>query len=263
MTELIIGLGPIGAAVGERLLARHRDVAGFEIDNSRAQALADETGMAVASTPHEVPWRTVDAVYIAVRLADQLEKVLAMLREHAMERLTIVVLTTLAPSDAARILSSTPTSWRVFEAPLSGGPQGARDGSMSLMLAGPEPSDTDLSRFDDMAERLFWTSRYGQPSLLKLLNNTLGAYNALATAAMLDLAVEHDVSAQQFLDVVNASSGQSWMSTNFDNFHYPMLFKDAGLLIGDIGKTPTIALGDRPAHEATIEHARLTAFGSH
>lgn len=262
MSELIIGLGPIGAAVGERLMECGRSVIGFELDPVRARAWAETSGAPTASAPDDVDWASVEAVHIAVRLAGQLEQVLTMLQARLTGSPTLVVLTTLAPTDAQRILNAAPQSWRVFEAPLSGGPQGARDGSMTLMLAGPEPSDDDRARFGDMAARHFWTERFGQPALLKLLNNTLGAYNALATAAMLDLAVEHGIDAQQFLDVVNVSSGQSWMSTNFDNFHYPLLFKDAGLLIGDIGTVPTISLGDQPAHEATIEHARAIAFGT-
>lgn len=262
MAELIIGLGPIGAAVGQRLLDRGREVIGFELDTDRADAWAAETGAPTASDPDIVDWAGVDAVHVAVRLANQLEQVFTMLRDRLDGEVAIVVLTTLAPSDADRILAAQHAPWRVFEAPLSGGPQGALDGSMTLMLAGPEPNDADRSRFADMSGKQFWTSKYGQPALLKLLNNTLGAYNALATAAMLEMAVERGVDAQQFLDVVNVSSGQSWMSTNFDNFHYPLLFKDAGLLIGDVGEVPSVKLGDLPAHEAVIERARLVAFGA-
>lgn len=260
-TELIVGLGPIGASVGERLLERGRPVAGFELDVTRAAEWASANGVDVASAAADVVWHEVAAVHVAVRLAPQLEQVLAMLREHARPDVTVIVLTTLAPSDAQRILAQAPERWRVFEAPLSGGPQGARAGTMTLMLAGPEPSRDDEQRFADMAGKQFWTPHYGQPALLKLLNNTLGAYNALATAAMLEVAMEHDIDAGQFLEVVNASSGQSWMSANFDNFHYPLLFKDAGLLIGDIGAVPAVTLGDLPAHEAVIERVRAMAFG--
>lgn len=261
--ELIVGLGPIGASIGERLLERGRSVVGFELDPARAQEWSQANGVAVASSADGVAWAEVDAVHIAVRLASQLEQVMALLREHARPDVTVIVLTTLAPSDARRILSDTPATWRVFEAPLSGGPQGALAGTMTLMLAGPDPNVEDKQRFADMAGTLFWTSRYGQPALLKLLNNTLGAYNALSTAAMLELAIEHGVDAQQFLEVVKVSSGQSWMSVNFDNFHYPLLFKDAGLLIGDLGAVPPVELGDQPEHEAIIERVRAKAFGEH
>ncbi|MCG2623679.1 NAD(P)-binding domain-containing protein [Arthrobacter sp. I2-34] len=261
--ELIVGLGPIGASVGERLLERGRSVVGFELDPARAKEWSQANGVDVVSSAAGVAWADVGAVHIAVRLASQLEQVIAMLREHARADVTVIVLTTLAPSDAQRILSGTPAGWRVFEAPLSGGPQGALAGTMTLMLAGPEPSVEDEQRFADMSGTLFWTPRYGQPALLKLLNNTLGAYNALATAAMLELAIEHGINAQQFLEVVSVSSGQSWMSVNFDNFHYPLLFKDAGLLIGDLGAVPAVQLGDQPAHEAVIERVRAKAFGEH
>ena len=261
--ELFVGLGPIGASIGERLLERGRSVEGFELDPSRAQEWSQANDVEVASSANGVAWADVGAVHIAVRLASQLEQVMAMLREHARADLTVIVLTTLAPTDAQRIFSDTPAGWRVFEAPLSGGPQGALAGTMTLMLAGPEPSIEEEQRFADMAGTLFWSPKYGQPALLKLLNNTLGAYNALATAAMLELAIEHGIGAQQFLEVVRVSSGQSWMSVNFDNFHYPLLFNAAGLLIDDLGAVPAVELGDQPAHEAVIERVRAKAFSEH
>ena len=45
--------------------------------------------------------------------------------------LSVFVLTTLTSRDAIRILGDSPAAWRTFEAPLSGGPQGARAGSRS------------------------------------------------------------------------------------------------------------------------------------
>lgn len=259
--EVVVGLGPIGASVGTRLLNRGREVIGYEFDRDRAREWATMTGGCIASTPEEVDWSRIDTIHVAVRLAAQLKSVFDMLRARVDGAVTIIVFTTLAPSDAVHILSSVPERWRVFESPLSGGPQAALDGSMTLLLSGPAPDAEDQARFADISQKQFWTTTYGQPALLKLLNNTLGAYNALATAAILEMGSNQGVDPQQLLEIINVSSGQSWMSTNFDNFHYPLLFKDAGLLIDDLGPVPPISLGDQRANESEIEHARRLIFG--
>ncbi len=55
-------------------------------------------------------------------------------------RRTVLVNTTLAPREAQQICSFAQDGWQVFESPVSGGPQGARTGSMTIFLAGPEPT---------------------------------------------------------------------------------------------------------------------------
>ena len=66
---------------------------------------------------------------------------------------------------------------------------------MTIFLAGPEPIDAER-RGQRRAGNLFHLDAYGQPALVKLLNNTVATYNLAATARMLDLAVAHGVPAQ-------------------------------------------------------------------
>ncbi|WP_167140607.1 NAD(P)-binding domain-containing protein [Diaminobutyricimonas sp. TR449] len=255
--HLIIGLGPIGAGIGERLAEREHPVAGLDLDPARAAAWAQATGCPGFSSFDDVPWADVDTVIVAVRLANQVTATFDAIRDRYSWPLTILVVTTLSVNDAKEILPAAPPEWRVFEAPISGGPRGARDGSMTVFLAGPQPTPEEQAVLDDIAGRVFTSADYGIPALLKLCNNTLGAYNALATATMLQLTAEHGVSAEQFLDVVSVASGQSWMSDNFTEFHDDLLFKDAHLLQSDLGELPTVSVSPTQEHlSAAIAAAR-------
>ncbi|MBG6238443.1 3-hydroxyisobutyrate dehydrogenase-like beta-hydroxyacid dehydrogenase [Mycetocola sp. CAN_C7] len=253
----IVGLGPIGANTGARLAEKGHEVVGLDLDAARAAEWSATTGAASVTSFADLPWAAVDTVFIAVRVAGQLESAIASIVEQAGEApLSVFALTTLTSRDAIRILGDAPTVWRTFEAPLSGGPQGARAGTMSLFVAGPEFTPSEETLVADAAGRVFRTASYGDPATLKLLNNTLGAYNALATSAMLELAITRGVPAAQFLDVVSASSGQSWMTDNFDNFAYDLLFKDVRLLLEEVDELPTVHLDDSHAPDDTIAAIR-------
>ena len=69
--------------------------------------------------------------------------------------MTVFVHTTLAPEDARRIFAAAPDSWRVFEAPVSGGPAGARQGSMTIFLGGPPTTDAEDRLLSDISGRVF------------------------------------------------------------------------------------------------------------
>lgn len=125
--------------------------------------------------------------------SDQVTSVFKAYKDHTARPLTVFVHTMLAPKDARAIFSSAPASWRAFEAPVSGGPHGARQGSMTIFLAGPTSSEAEDKMLANISGRVFRMQSYGQPALAKLLNNALATYNLAATARMLNLAAEHGV----------------------------------------------------------------------
>ncbi len=252
--RLVIGLGPIGGNVGARLAELGQDVYGYDLNPDRVREWSKETESPAGSDLAAVDWPCVDSVHIAVRLADQVSSVFDSLRDHAGRPLTVVVHTTLAPEDARRLCSSAPDSWRVFEAPVSGGPAGARHGSMTIFLSGPPTTDAEDKLLADIAGRVFAMQSYGQPALVKLLNNALATYNLAATARMLNLAAQQGVPPQKLFEAIAASTGQSWMSDNFIDVQYDLLLKDVGLLRGAIGSLPAADLDDDV--EQAIVHAR-------
>jgi L-threonate 2-dehydrogenase len=85
---------------------------------------------------------------------------------------------------------------------------------------------------------------YGQPAVVKLLNNTLATYNLAATAQMLNLGEKLGMPAPSLLEVIGVSTGHSWMSDNLRDVQYDLLLKDVGLLRGEIGALPAVELGD-------------------
>jgi putative dehydrogenase len=259
--RLIVGLGPIGGNVGARLAERGHEVYGYDLSPDRVREWSEETSSPAGSDLAAVDWPSVDSVHIAVRLADQVSSVFDSLQDHAQRPLTVFVHTTLAPEDARKISPSAPGSWRVFEAPVSGGPQGARQGSMTIFLGGPATTDAEDELLADISGRVFRMQSYGQPALVKLLNNALATYNLAATAQMLNLAAQHGVSASSLFEVIGVSTGRSWMSDNLIDVQYDLLLKDVGLLRGEIGSLPTTNL-DNDVEQAILHARALLSSGA-
>jgi len=242
--HLVIGLGPIGGNIGARLAELGQEVYGYDFNADRVREWSEETKSPAGSDMAAVDWPSVDSVHIAVRLADQVSSVFEALKDHTAQPLTVFVHTTLAPDDARRIFSSAPGTWRAFEAPVSGGPQGARQGSMTIFLGGPATTDSEDKLLAAISGRVFRMQSHGQPALVKLLNNTLATYNLAATARILNLAEQLGVPAKDLFEVIGVSTGQSWMGDNLIDVQYDLLLKDVGLLRGELGSLPAAELND-------------------
>jgi 3-hydroxyisobutyrate dehydrogenase-like beta-hydroxyacid dehydrogenase len=101
----------------------------------------------------------------------------------------------------------------LVDAPVSGGPRRAAHGTMTMMVAGDAEA---LARckpvFAAMAGRVFDVGDTpGDAAKFKIVNNLLAAVNLAAGAEALALAVRAGLDPKQVVDVVNASSGGSWI----------------------------------------------------
>lgn len=130
---------------------------------------------------------------------------------------TVAWCPTMAPADvevlAQRLAEQGVDS---LDAPLSGGPVRARDGTMSLMLAGAEAvvqrhADV-LSALSGQVFRL--GERLGDGARTKLVNNLLAGINLVGAAEALALADSLGLDGGRTLDVIERSSGQSWIGSD-------------------------------------------------
>ena len=156
-----------------------------------------------------------------------------------------------------------------LDAPMSGGPMRARDGSMSLMLAGPQAVLVQhAALLTDLSSRRFVVSeRPGDGARTKLVNNLLAGINLVGAAEALALAERLGLNPANTLDVIEQSSGQSWIGSDrmrraiagdlAPRAHITLLEKDTGLAVaagasvgfeGPLGARAAAVF--RAAHEA-------------
>jgi 3-hydroxyisobutyrate dehydrogenase-like beta-hydroxyacid dehydrogenase len=214
----IVGVGAMGGAIAECLLRKGHDVVVRDIVPERVEALSP-LGAVPAASAFDAG-RRASIVLTVVVDAEQTDAVLFGEGEDrgvvaaASTNTTIVMCSTVAPAYVAGLGERLrERGVALIDAPISGGPQRARDGTLSMMAAAP---DDVLARvqhvLDAIASRLFRVGhRAGDGSAMKIVNNMLAGINLAAAAEALALADRLGMDLPLVCDVVNASSGGSWI----------------------------------------------------
>ncbi|MGE0096750.1 MAG: NAD(P)-dependent oxidoreductase [Hydrogenophaga sp.] len=217
----VIGAGNMGGAMVERLREAGWAVTVCDIDPLR-QRQAMAAGASLADSPEQVA-RTLGpghALIVVVVDTAQVREVLWGPRgaAQALQRgQTVLLCPTIAPQDVEAIAGDLERQGvDCIDAPLSGGPVRARDGRMSLMVAGPEPVLASqaalLSALSDHVMRI--SDRVGDGARTKLVNNLLAGINLVGAAEALAMAERLGLDLSTTLDVIERSSGQSWVGSD-------------------------------------------------
>lgn len=214
----VIGIGNMGWGMAGRLHEAGIDVAVRDIDPAR-ESLAAAAGIVVASSSAALAAGR-GLVIVAVVDARQTEDVLFGADGAATTLAAgaaVVLCPTIAPADtegfAARLAER---GIDCIDAPMSGGPARARDGTMSLMVA---CADVVFERhravLETLSSQVFRLGeRLGDGARVKLVNNLLAGINLAGAAEAIALAERVGLDAGRTLDVIERSSGQSWIGSD-------------------------------------------------
>jgi len=212
----IIGVGNMGMAMARALRNSGFAVCARDI-RTEAEAAAAQIGAAIAGDASQLAEMS-ELILVVVVDADQIED--ALFREQRPASAgwkpgtPILLCSTIAPEDAERLGARITRAHGVpIDAPMSGGPGRAAAGALSFMLAGDvgaleriSPVLSALSR-----HRFRISARPGDGARMKLINNLLAGINLAAGAQALAAGEAMGLELTQMLDVIQASSGQSWI----------------------------------------------------
>jgi L-threonate 2-dehydrogenase len=214
----LVGIGNMGFGMAARLHESGWPVAVRDTDTARVAA-AIALGAHVCDTAAALASRC-DCVIVVVVDAAQLGVVLfgtdGVLAAHPLPA-TVVLCPTIAPHDTERFAARLAEQGiACIDAPMSGGPARARDGSMSLMVACRNSVfERHRELFDVLSSRVFRISEtVGDGARTKLVNNLLAGINLAGAAEVLALADRLGLDMARTLDVIEQSSGQSWIGTD-------------------------------------------------
>ena len=239
----VIGLGNMGLPMATTLARKGFEVSGFDLSDQRC-ALATEQG--IQGVVHLADLlRSVDAVVSSLPYARDVEAVLttpnALLTRR--DRRVVVVDTSTADPTTSRRLAKllAEAGHGHLDAPVSGGPSGAADGTLTMMVGGSDQDFADARPLiEAMAGKAVHVGPSGAGNVAKLINNMLVAAHMVTTGEAFRLAEAAGVKAEAVLQVVNAATGRSgiseihfpkWiMSNRFDSgFATGLMRKDVGL----------------------------------
>jgi putative dehydrogenase len=210
-----IGVGNMGFAMMARLLSLAWPVFAHDIEPLRVKE-AVALGATECASPADIALQCRIS-FIVVVDAQQAHSVLLGpmgLLSQAQPGDLVFLCPTLGPLDVEKA-SDAAKAKGVFliDSPMSGGPVRAREGQMSLMLAGDsgqmKKSEALLNAITP--HRFVIGQKPGDAAKTKLANNLLAAVNLAGASEVLAMAQAWGLNAETTLSVMQSSSGQSWI----------------------------------------------------
>ena len=218
----IIGVGNMGGGMAKRLLSQGWAVHVCDIDAHKTTAL-QTLGATVHATPHALA-QQVHTLIVCVVNAQDVQDVLSGVTDVSNGLLsalqahhTVMLCPTLSPEDventAAQLMAH---QVHTIDAPMSGGPLRAEQGTMSLMVACEDAvfaaHENLLNTLSNQVFRI--SQRVGDGARTKLVNNLLAGINLVGAAEVMALAERLGLSLPTTLWVIAQSSGQSWIGSD-------------------------------------------------
>jgi 3-hydroxyisobutyrate dehydrogenase len=272
-----IGLGTMGLPMARRLVEAGYDLVAYDIDAARADAVGADVAHSAAEAA-----RDADVVITSLPSPDAIDAVLfgdGGVHEAVASGTTFIDMSTNAPRAARSIAARFADSGvGALDAPVSGGPVGAANGSLSVMVGG------DLELFERWQPLLSVLGKHvvhigptGTGQIAKLCNNLITAATMEAISEACAIAAEADIDAGVLYGVLcNSVADSRVLRTRFplagaDSAHpvndaYSPLFM-LGLLLKDVRLAVELAheLGvDVPVVEAAAtryEQAQALGHG--
>ena len=208
----------MGGGIAANLLSKGWKVLVSDIDPEKVQNLVSKG--AVDQSMRAQTATELIAVIVCVVDAVQTEDVLfgAHGLAHSLPSgQTVILCPTILPQDVESFaMRLAERGIHTVDAPMSGGPARASSGTMSLLVACPQAvfaQQADL--LNALSSKVFNISeKPGDATRTKLVNNLLAGINLVGAAEALALAARLGLDVAKTLNVIEQSSGQSWIGSD-------------------------------------------------
>ena len=249
-----IGLGAMGAPMVQRLLHGGHRVVVHDLDANAVRA-ATAAGAQAAGSPAEVAARS-DIVMVSLPTPDVVR--LVALGDNGLTaggraKIYVDLSTTGARVAQAVAAGLAPFGIVALDAPVSGGIPGATAGTLTVMVSG------DAAAYETVRPALLQIGsntilvgdRVGQGQTLKLVNNLMAAANYAVASECLVMGAKAGLDAETMVNVINKSSGRSFVSEAFVPKVLNRTF-DFGFRMELMSKDVRLALEEAEALGATM-----------
>ena len=240
-----VGLGTMGGAMAANAARAGFEVSAWNRTPGRATAL-DDLGVHLLESPSAVA-KSSEIVITIVSDTPDVEAVLfgpMGVAEGAAPGTLVVDMSTISPSATrtfADRLAASDVS--MLDAPVSGGSEGARKGTLSIFVGG-EASDLERARpvLQSLGTTITHVGPIGSGQAVKAVNQVILAGTYLGVAEGIVLALKSGLDVDQVVGALSGGAAQSWVLTNrsgrMKDNDYPLGFKvalhrkDLGIALG-------------------------------
>ena len=219
MSERIgfVGLGIMGRGMARNLLQAGFSVRVWNRTTSRTEALA-QAGATVGSSPADVAAHS-DITITCVSDTPDVQAVI--LGEngviHGAQAGSLVIdMSTISPQATIEIAKQlNAVGVQMLDAPISGGSEGAANGTLSIMVGG-DAADVERAMpvLQAMGKTITHVGQQGAGQTVKLVNQILVVGNCLAMCEAMVFAQAGGVDLEKCLNAVTGGAAGSWMLAN-------------------------------------------------
>ena len=206
-----IGLGNMGFPMAENLLKKEGNL----VVNNRSIAKCAplvEKGAEAVTTQEEVAERS-DIIFLSLPGPAQVEDVVTKLVTAGHEGQKIVDFSTVSPALNMKMAKLAADKGIVYvDVPVSGGPAGAANGKLSLMIGASEEEFIELGLkeyTDTVGDKYFFMGDRGNGNAIKLINNYMAFAAQAINGEALAMADALGISTEAFYEVTTKSSGNN------------------------------------------------------
>jgi 3-hydroxyisobutyrate dehydrogenase len=249
-----IGLGNMGVPMALRLLAGGFVVVGYDQSPEVAGELDAVDNFVRAGTLEEA----CRGVRVVILMLPNSTIVASVLRVgsvfSAADRGTMIIdMSSSQPISTVELSREAHAhGLRMIDAPVSGGVPAAKDGSLTVMVGGPDEWVEEVSSLvSRIGTNVVHAGGAGAGHALKAINNFLSASTLLASSEALVVGSKFGLKPEVMMNAVNVSSGRSWSSlTKWPRYIFPRNFA-SGFMMSLLVKDTRIAV--ELAHESDIK----------
>ena len=206
-----IGLGNMGAPMAKNLAKNGLDVLGYDTNNSIK--LPEITMM--PSIPTLL--NEVDIVFTMLPSGLIVKEIVNEFINNFNPKSTLIDCSTIDVKTTKEVCQTLGNKKiHMLDAPVSGGVQGAKSGSLTFMVGGSR-DDFDKLRFlfEYMGSRSVYCGKNGSGQTAKICNNMILGVTMIATCEAFALADKLELDREAMFDVVSTSSGYSWSMNSY------------------------------------------------
>ena len=239
----VIGLGNMGMGMAKNLIKSGFSVIGFDLDDKRLLKLKENGGSTATSTV-QVGEET-DAVFIMVMNGEQVKAVVADLATGLKDRGTIILTATITPEEAQEAYSIADIEGvAMLDSPVSGGMDGAHNGTLTLMTAAKKSVFDDCIKIlEAVSSNIFHVGEeIGEGQTVKASLQAFIGASFTAIFESLVLGSKAGIKGQTLYDVFSASGVGSPLFKNCADLIMDRKFKNTGSHISTMYKDLGISL---------------------
>ncbi len=261
----VAGCGAMGLPMAENLLKAGFDVWGYDVrppsefGDFQPRMIADPSAFT----------SKIDILISVVRDIKQTDDLLfddQAIMTRTDHPKTVVLSSTLSPRYVVELAHRLDGQATVIDAPMSGAPYRAREGTLTFMVGGDTPHVTSLqAAFDAMGDEVHYMGPTGAGAATKVANNLCAAAGVVAVRRALAASKAYGIAQADMLAVMRSSSGSTWYGDNLDKIDWAdegynpantmgILEKDVSSFVDALGGTDTMTPG--PFEDAILDEIR-------